>query len=101
MLINAKIRKAGLYFNGHFNTYSIRIILDIRGGGAAVEIPVEKTEEFMSMFSDELDLENGVFVHDLKGVPVVLKTADNRYSKIVAIGNILATEDELMNLNED
>ena len=98
MLVNAKIERAGLYYNGHYRHYSLRIVLKMmRGRGAFIELPIDRTEEFMEMFEDELDLENGVFVGDLKGVPVLLKTnGEDGYGKIVAIGSILATEDELM-----
>lgn len=96
MLINAKIEEAGLYFNGHYNRYCVRIVLRTRGGGASIELPVERTEELMSMFDKELDLENGVFVSDLKDIPVVLKTTDN--GKIVGIGDIFSDENDVMDI---
>ena len=99
MLVNAKIEKAGLYYNGHYRSCAIMLELELREGGASLEIPVDLTEEFMEMFKDELDLENGAFVNDLEGVPVVLKTDGDRFGKIVAIGSILANEDELLDLN--
>ena len=98
MLVNAKIEEIGLYFNGHYNHYCVRIVLEMRGGGGSVEFPVERIEEFMSMFDNELDTENGVFVQELKGTPVVLKTDGDRYGNIVAIGDIMADENELMQL---
>lgn len=103
MLINAKIEEVGLYYNGHYRHYSLRIVLRTRGGGASIELPVDRTEEFMEMFEDELDLENGVFVSDLKDIPVVLKKdGNNEYAgEIKAIGNILASEDELMPLDKE
>ena len=98
MLVNAKIKKAGLYYDGHFNCCSVGVELKTRGGGAIIRFPVEKTTEFMDMFDEELDLENGVFINDLEGVPVVLKLdGDTEFqSKIVAIGSILASEGEMM-----
>ena len=103
MLVNAKIEEAGLYYNGHYRHCSLRIVLRTRGGGASIELPVDRTEEFMEMFADELDLQNGVFVSDLKDVPVVLKTdGKNEYAgEIKAIGNILASEDALMPLDKE
>ena len=102
MLINAKIEQAGLYFNGSYNRYCIRIVFRTRGGGASIELPVERTSELMSMFDDELDLENGVFVSDLEDIPVVLKLdGNNEYGgKIVAIGNILSNENEMLYIDQ-
>ena len=103
MLVNAKIEQVGLYYNGHYRHCSLRLVLRTRCGGASIELPVDKTEEFMEMFKAELDLENGVFVSNLKDVPVVLKTdGKNEYAgEIKAIGNILASEDELMPLDKE
>ena len=103
MLVNAKIEEAGLYYDGHGRCCSLRIVLRTRGGGASINLPVERTEEFMEMFKEELDLENGVFVSDLKDVPIVLKTdGKNEYAgEIKAIGNILSSEDELMPLDKE
>ena len=98
--INAKIKNAGLYYNGHYRHYTFRVELETRGGGASIEFPVERTEEFMEMFENDLDIENGVFASDLAGVPVVLGT-EARFGKIIAIGNILADEDEFMDLTKD
>lgn len=102
MLINAKIEQAGLHYNGYYKHCSIRIDLITRGGGASIELPVEWTKGLMEMFEDDLDLENGVFVSDLKGVPVVLKLdGDNTYQgRIVAIGNILSNEDEMLYIDQ-
>lgn len=102
MMVNARIEQAGLYYNGHYRHYSLRIVLKTRGGGASIELPVDRTEELIEMFEDDLDLENGVFVGDLKDVPVVLKLdGDNEYQgRIVAIGNILASEDEMLYLDQ-
>lgn len=102
LLVNAKIVKAGLYFNGHYNRCYVRIVLKMRHGAAFIELPIKKTPELMSMFSDELDLENGVFVSDLKGIPAVLKLdGNNEYEgKIVAIGNVLSNENEMLYINQ-
>ena len=105
MLKNARIEKIGLYYNGHFNHYEIKVQLKTNGGGAILGFPVEKTRKFMSMFDHELDLENGVYMNELVGVPVVIKIdCDNEYGyggKITAIGNILMTEDELMDIGNE
>jgi hypothetical protein len=98
MMVNAKIEKVGLYYNGHYRHYSLRIELKTRGGGASIELPLDRTPELMEMFEADLYPEDGVFVGDLKGVPVVLKLdGDNEYQgRIVAIGSILANEDEML-----
>lgn len=98
--INAKIKNAGLYYDGHYRHYAFRVELETRGGGASIEFPVERTEEFMEMFKNDLDLENGVFASGLSGIAVVLGT-EARFGKIIAIGNILAAEDEFMDLTKD
>ena len=102
MLVNAKIEQAGLYFDGHYRRYYIMVVLETRGGGASIKIPVDKTGDFMDVFRGELDLENGAFVNELEGTPVVLKLkSDNEHSgEIVAIGDILASEDELFELED-
>jgi len=102
MLVNAKINQAGLYFDGHSGRYCIMVVLETRGGGASIKIPVEKTGELMKAVGDELDLENGVFVNQLEGVPVVLKLDGDRefQGKIVAIGDILSSEDEMFYLED-
>lgn len=102
MTINAKIEKAGLYYNGHYNHCAIRVELKTRGGGASIEFTIEKAKEFMDMFDEELDLENGVFINDLEGVPVVLKLDRDKefQSKIIAIRSILSSEDEMMDIGE-
>lgn len=100
MLVNAKIKNAGLYYDGHYRHYDFRVELETRAGGASIEFPVERTAEFMEMFKNDIDLENGVFASDLAGIPVVLGT-EARFGKIIAIGNILASEDELMPLDKE
>lgn len=106
MLKNARIECIGIYYNGHYNHYEIRVqIKTAKGGGATFGFPVEKTIEFMSMFDQELDLENGVYMNELVGVPVLIKIEGNDEfgygGKITAIGNILMTEDELMDIGNE
>ncbi len=100
MLVNAKIKKAGLYYNGHYRYSAIRLELETRGGGGSVEFPAEKVGQLMRLFNRELDLENGVFLNDLAGLPVVLETSGDGYQTFVAIGDILANENELMPIED-
>lgn len=95
---NAKIVEAGLYYIGHFRTACIKIELETRGGGACVTIPVAKVEELLDLFADEVDenIEDGFYVHHLKGLPVRMLLDGT--GKIIAIGDILSEEDEMLKL---
>lgn len=93
---NAKIVEVGLYYIGHYRTAHIKIDLETRGGGACVTIPTNKIGEFLSIFEDDIDLEDGFYIHHLKGLPVRMLLDETR--KIVAIGNILSEDDEMMKL---
>ena len=94
MIKNCKIKDAGLVFNAHFNVYYIQVELDFGGGGACITFPVDHAREFVSMFDDELDFEDGAYLHQLKGHPAVVQTDNN--GKIIAIGSFLMKQNELM-----
>ena len=93
---NARIQDIGLYYDGHFDRLSIRCVVDGRGWGTSVYIPIAKMKKFVSLFGDSIDLENGIYIHELENAPV--KVVLNDENSIVAIGDILSTEDEMVKL---
>ena len=93
---NAKIEEAGLYYIGHYGTVNVKLDLETRGGGASVTIPIDKIEEFLSMFEDDIDLEDGFYIHHLRGFPVRMLLDGT--GKITAIGDILSEKDEMLKL---
>lgn len=98
-LENAKIEDIGLYYCGHGNTTYVSIILGGRGWGASVVMPENKVGRFVKMFDDEVDVENGVFLHELKGKPVrVMFDGKGLSSPVIGIGDILSNEDDMIML---
>ena len=95
-LLNARISDIGLYYLGHGNVLSIKCDLEGRGWGATVTIPMEKVRKFIRMFQDDIDLEDGIYVHELVNAKV--RVAQDKDRKIVALGDILAEEDEMVEL---
>ena len=95
---NAKIEEAGLYYIGHYRTAYIKIELVTRGGGACVTSPAANVEKLIDLLADDIDknIEDGFYIHHLKGLPVRMLLDGT--GKIVAIGNILSEEDEMMKL---
>lgn len=57
---------------------------------------MEKMKKFVGMFGESIDLENGIFVYELENAPVTVMLNDS--NEVVAIGDILANEDEMMEL---
>ena len=96
--MNAKIEEAGLYYIGHFRTAYIKIDLETRGGGACVTIPAANIEKLLDLFADDIEenIEDGFYIHHLKGLPVRLLLDDT--GKIIAFGDIFSEEDEMMKL---
>jgi len=102
-LENAKIERIGLFYFGHGRQISIQAQLDGRGWGCTVTIPQKKIGKFIEMFDDELDgqVEDGVYVEELKGKPVrVLFDGKSINSRVIGIGDILCNEDDIMMLYE-
>lgn len=95
-LQNARIRDIGLYYLGHGNVLSIKCDLEGRGWGATVTIPMEKVRKFIRMFQDDIDLEDGIYVHELVNAKV--RVAQDKDRRVVALGDILAEEDEMVEL---
>jgi hypothetical protein len=95
---NAKIVEAGLYYIGHFRTAHIMLDLETRGGGASITIPVDRVEELVDMFENDIreNVEDGFYIEHLKGVP--MKLLLDATGKIVAFGDIFSEEDEMMKL---
>lgn len=96
--MNAKIEEAGLYYVGHHRTAYIEIDLETRGGGARITIPVDRVEELVGMFRNDIqeNVEDGFYIEHLKGVPTRLLLDDT--GKIIAFGDIFSEEDEMMKL---
>ena len=93
---NARIANVGLYYNGHFNNLYIRCVLDGRGWGAEINLPIEKMKKFVKLFSESIDLEDGIFIYELENSPVTVMLNDS--NEVVAVGDILSSEDEMIRL---
>ena len=93
---NARIQNIGLYYEGHFGNVYVKCVLDGRGWGAQIIIPMEKIRNFMGLFSGSYNLEDGIFLYELENAPV--KVILNDSGEVVAIGDILSTEDEMVKL---
>ena len=91
---NARIESVGLYYEGHFDNLYVKCVLDGRGWGAQINIPMSKVKEFVRMFHDTINLEDGIFVYELENAPITVMLNDAH--EIVAVGDIFATEDEMI-----
>ena len=93
---NARIESVGLYYEGRYNCMYVKCVLDGRGWGAQVNIPMEKMKDFVEMFRESITLDDGIFVYELENTPVTVMINDS--DKVIAIGDILSTEDEMIKL---
>lgn len=107
MVKNAKIEKIGLCHFGHGNRSYIEMILNTGGGGLRLTVPLSHVDEIFETFRDTLDevgnFEDGVFLEDLKGhiVQVKYDGEDSFQSRVVAIGEPLAEEDDFFYLKKE
>lgn len=100
-LENAKIEDIGLYYLGHGNMTYIRAVLGGRGWGVAIDIPEKKVGAFINMFKDEVDVENGLFLHELAGKPVrVMFDGPGLSASVIGIGDILSNETDMVMIKE-
>lgn len=93
---NARIESVGLYYEGRFNSLYVKCVLDGRGWGAQVNIPMEKMRDFVWMFGESINLDDGIFVYELENTPVTVMLNDS--DEVIAIGDILSSEDEMIRL---
>ena len=108
MIQNARIEKIGLHYLGHGRCCSIEIHIGGGGWGSTLNIPVSRAKELFETFRDTFDdagknFEDGVFLQDLEGEIVQVKfDKDTTFqSRVIAIGEALAGEDEFLPLIED
>ena len=87
--VNAKIRECGLFYLTHYKTWEARAILELPGGGCILTIPENKFGEFVKLFQDDMNIEDGVFFHNFEG-RYIRVTFEN--GKAVAIYDLLDRE---------
>ena len=89
LTVNAKIKDCGLFLWPDCNSWEVRIILELPGGGCSLTIPEEELINFARLFQDDMDIQNGVFLHNFEG-RYIRVTFENR--KAVAIYDLLDRE---------
>lgn len=95
-----KIEKAGLYYFGHVNAYSLCVELSRKGSGWSFCLPVEKVKQFLDIL--DLDYEDGKYVHELLHGKYITAIGDNGNhigSVVKQVGDPYGFE--LMDIKED
>jgi len=94
LTVNAKITDCGLYLMPHYNSWIVKVIVELPGGGCILTIPEEELINFARLFQDDMNIEDGVFFHNFIG-RYIRVTFEN--GKAVAIYDPLDRECVVLN----